>query len=125
MEERVLRRNHRYLGITLVFFLFIQGGSGLLISVNELFNPPSTIDSQEMQDHSHGNPPDRPDVSTENKLSKQEHGRHGFLGRFHHSKAAAWSLYRIIIGSGLMAMLFSGTTIFIKTQSRSRKIIPK
>jgi len=121
MKESDLRKYHRYLGITLVLFLLVQGGSGILLSMEELFDSGDT-ETRELPGELQGHRTNYSGTEVENGQGGHGPDKHGLLGRIHHEEGAVWNLYRILIGSGLLVMLFTGTAIFIKIESRLKKI---
>lgn len=115
MKESTLRKFHRSLGITLAFFLLAQGGSGLLLSVASLLRP--ATDAAVTAPHHHALSEKDEDTHLEDEAA----ARHGVLGRIHHSRGPGWNLYRIAVGLGLMAMIGSGTTVFLLSRARTRR----
>jgi hypothetical protein len=107
MKESFIRKWHRSLGILLALFIILQTGSGFLISLGELSVPHShTQDDNNAS--SHGN--------NEGESLWQE-----ALEFIHHGAGTAGSLYRILIGIGLLWMAVSGSMIFFKIKARSKK----
>ena len=105
MTESKLRKFHRTAGIVLAFFIFLQGGTGLFITFLEM---------SENNENSH-------DVKT-GELQKEEESAIIESLEFIHKKGGTWgAVYRIIVGVGLLGMVISGTTIFLKIHARSRK----
>ena len=101
MEELKLRNLHRTAGIVLAFFLFLQGGTGLILTFLEMGESPEAIASE----------------SHEGKDSALEEA----LEFIHKKGGTVGDLYRIIIGGGLLFMVISGTSIFMKIKARSKK----
>lgn len=122
MKESELRKYHRYLGISLALFLLLQGGSGLLISLGQLFH---------FHVHAHGTANTHYDESEREhigedsfamQVEKQEESEdHGVLGLLHHKEHTFMNFYRVVVGTSLMLMIFSGMAIFIKIQNRAKK----
>lgn len=112
MKEITLRKTHRNLGITLALFLLLQGGSGLLLSGEEMLGP----ETRTMAGEARGTFSEPAPVVTH---GEQRLDRHGLVGKLHHSKGTLWNLYRLVVGSGLMAMLASGVAIFLKSRART------
>ena len=107
MKESILRRWHRSLGILLALFIILQTGSGFLISLGELSVPHSHA-LEDTHASSHGN-------------NEGESLWHEGLEFIHHGAGTAGSLYRILIGIGLLWMAVSGSMIFLKIRARSKK----
>lgn len=120
MKEGDLRKYHRYLGITLALFLLLQGGSGILLSLEELFESGDT-GTRELHEI-RGYQDNHSGTEVENNPEEPGQDKHGLPGRIHHEEGAVWNLYRILIGSGLLVMIFTGTAIFIKVESRLKKV---
>ncbi|HSH13154.1 MAG TPA: hypothetical protein VLA15_05380 [Desulfurivibrionaceae bacterium] len=121
MKENVLRKTHRNLGITLAFFLLLQGGSGLLLSASELFEP--SVRTVVPAAHGHNGEENTPpaDTGPQGPDAKTEEARHGLLGRLHHGQGTLWNLYRLAVGSGLVVMLASGTAIYLISRARQKQ----
>lgn len=119
MKEITLRKTHRNLGITLALFLLLQGGSGLLLSGEEMLGP----ETRTMAGEAHGHAGEARGTFSEPAPvvthGEQRLDRHGLVGKLHHSKGTLWNLYRLVVGSGLMAMLASGVAIFLKSRART------
>jgi hypothetical protein len=107
MKESVLRRWHRNLGILLALFIILQAGTGFLISLGE-FSALHSNGHEDTHASSHGN-------------NEGESLWHEGLEFIHHGAGTAGSLYRILIGIGLLWMAVSGTIIFFKIRTRSKK----
>ena len=107
MKESVLRRWHRSLGILLALFIIFQTGSGFLISFGE-FSAPHSHAHEDAHASSHGN-------------NEGESLWHEGLEFIHRGAGTAGSLYRILIGIGLLWMAVSGSMIFFKISTRSKK----
>lgn len=45
---------------------------------------------------------------------------HGILGQIHHKDGTIWHIYRILVGTGLMAQLVTGIVVFMKIEGRRR-----
>ncbi|MBI5558049.1 MAG: hypothetical protein HY885_10450 [Deltaproteobacteria bacterium] len=112
MQENDLRKIHRNLGIFLALFLFLQGGSGLLIAAGELFG----FDHHEGAPQAHHAGQD----SYPGEAGERAEEEHGLLGQIHHKDAAIWHIYRILVGTGLMAQLITGIVVFMKIEGRRR-----
>ncbi|MGD2125748.1 MAG: hypothetical protein PVG99_06680 [Desulfobacteraceae bacterium] len=105
MKEAQLRKWHRRIGITLSLFIILQAGSGLLISLSNLSIP-----------HTH--------AQTESVALHERNGEGEALWDqtlefIHHGGGGSGTLYRILLGVGLVAMALSGSLIFFKIRARS------
>jgi hypothetical protein len=119
MKESVLRKTHRNLGIILAFFLLLQGGSGLLLSATELFEPtPAAV--PEAHGHAEEDSAQPAETGSPEPGAKTEETRHGLLGRLHHGQGTLWNLYRLAVGSGLLVLLASGTAIYLANRARQK-----
>jgi hypothetical protein len=107
LKEAYLRRWHRNLGILLALFIILQAGSGLLISLGE-FSVPHTHANEEV----YGSP---------QKYEEAESLWYKSLEFIHHGRGTIGSIYRILVGIGFVGMAVSGSMIFFKIRSRSRK----
>lgn len=120
MKEITLRKTHRTLGLTLALFIFLQGGSGLLLTAGELLKAGSGTTAGESHGHAEGN---HPVVSAPADFDRQgpdlRDERHGLVGRLHHGEGVLWNLYRLVVGFGLLGMLASGVAIFLKSRARN------
>ena len=126
MKEAELRKWHRYMGITLAIFLILQAGSGLLISLGHLTIPHSHAHSEvagphenryehtKQKDHSHGEPiPSMHQKAKQRPLSQT-------IGAIHHGGGFIGTLYRILLGVGVLGQTIMGGFIFFKMQQRSK-----
>lgn len=119
MKESDLRKIHRHLGIILALFLFLQGGSGMLLTLGELFTP-KHAHSNTTDDHHEGLTMDDSSLTKVKNQSRDE--EHGIIGQIHHKEGTVWSFYRVLVGSGLLAMVFSGVIIFIPTRIEQKRL---
>ncbi len=107
MKEADLRKLHRTMGIIFAAFIILQAGSGLLISVGELF-----------VSHSHAHEDSIiPHVDKEDGESQL---RHGIIGLVHHGAGPIGGIYRIVLSLGLLGMAVSGTRIFLMIRARRK-----
>jgi hypothetical protein len=120
MKEITLRKTHRNLGLTLAFFLLLQGGSGLLLTVGEMFATETGTITGESHGHTEevGEGLPAPETSGQPDPDRPAE-RHGLVGRLHHGKGVIWNLYRLVVGGGLLALLASGVAIFLKGRART------
>ncbi len=106
MKELNLRKWHRNLGIVLAFFIILQAGSGLLLSLGDIETP-----------HSHEQP------SSTAGPGHHEEGNTmwgDLLAFMHHGGGAVGIAYRLLLGLGLLGLTISGGMIFIKVRARAR-----
>jgi hypothetical protein len=108
MKEYNLRRWHRSMGITLALFIMAQGGSGFLISLSGLSTPHS---------HAHSESVAPPPSSDEHEASIW----HRLIGFIHYGDGAVGSVYRILVGTGIVGMALTGSAIFFKSRTRFKK----
>jgi hypothetical protein len=107
MKEVNLRTWHRCIGIILALFVILQAGSGLLISLGDL--SPS-------QSYAHSEP-----AVSSGGHEEEEAPWHEAIEFIHHGAGPAGTLYRIIIGIGILWMAISGGLIFFQIRARSTK----
>jgi hypothetical protein len=117
MKESELRKIHRYIGVILALFLLLQGGSGMLIALGELFGPHYAHSDTTDGHHEEVNLSDSHALHSED-LDKNK--KHGIIGQIHHSNGTVWHFYRVLVGIGVVVMVFSGVILFIKIQHRSK-----
>lgn len=120
MKESVLRKAHRNLGIILAFFLLLQGGSGLLLSASELFEPTARTAVPEAHGHAEEERAQPAETGPPGPGARTEEAKHGRLGRLHHGQGTLWNLYRLAVGSGLLVLLASGTAIYLVSRARQK-----
>ena len=102
-----LRTWHRRIGIILALFIILQAGSGLLIGIGDL--SPS-------QSYAHTEPATSSEGSEEEELPW-----YGALEFIHHGAGLLGTLYRMIVGIGILWMTVSGSLIFFQMRKRSKK----
>ena len=105
MKESTLRKWHRSVGISVVLFMFLQAGSGFLISIGILSMP-----------HAHAHEDTHAYSRRNNEGASLWHEGLEFI---HHGAGTAGSLYRILIGMSLLWMAASGSMILFKIRVRS------
>ena len=110
MKEVNLRKWHRHMGITLAFFVFLQAGSGILISLREWSVP-----------HTHADERAHTPAKAQVEHDGEESGWHQGLEFIHHGAGTLGTIYRILVGIALLWMLVSGSMIFIKMHGRARR----
>jgi hypothetical protein len=111
MKQRTLRTWHRKIGMIIALFVFLQSGSGLLITLFE-FSP---HDSQAHEDI----------LDEKQDSSIHEHKGEFFFERglafMHHGDPAFLGLYRIFLGAAIIVQTVLGAAIFLKMKALSRK----
>ena len=106
MNERDLRKWHRSFGIALAFFIIVQAGTGLLISLGELIMPHAPA-------HTH-------DTSVSPQSASEEESEWmETIEYIHQGDGIGINIYRIIIGLGLVGMAVSGSILFFKIKART------
>jgi hypothetical protein len=102
MKEVSLRLWHRHLGIILAIFIIIQAGTGLSLNLGQLSIPHT---------HEQGTP------------GTQEHSSSvtNAVMMIHHGGGLVGTIYRILLGIGILVQTVLGTLIYIRIRSRSRK----
>ncbi len=116
MKEANLRKWHRRMGITLAFFIILQAGTGLLLSLDWDSTPHSHANTQHERIKESGE-------ANESLLDSHEEGSnwHEVLGFIHRGAGSIMNLYRIFLGIGILAMAITGSTIFFMIRARSKK----
>ena len=108
MRESDLRKWHRRMGIALGLSIILQAGSGLLISLGEF---------QARHSHAHGEA-----VVEEIRHHDDERSLwHESVEFIHHGGGALGAVYRLLLGTGMVGMVVSGSMIFFKVRARTRK----
>ncbi len=107
MKEANLRKWHRNLGILIALFIMIQTGSGFIISLGQLSVPHSHADQTTHESNHNGG--EAPSFWNES------------LTFLHHGGGAMGTIYRLLLGVGMMAMAVSGSMIFFRIRARARK----
>ncbi|MEW6520162.1 MAG: hypothetical protein AB1461_12190 [Thermodesulfobacteriota bacterium] len=118
MKESDLRKFHQLLGIAFALFFLLQGGSGLLLALGELFeadeyapgySAPRAGEHEEQAGHE------------EDGEVEEEHGEHGIIGQIHHREATVWHVYRVLVGTALLVQLIAGLAIFARIRARQKR----
>ncbi len=108
MQEKVLRKWHRNMGIILALFIILQAITGLLITVDDLEIPLT---------HAHENiAQDSPGHQVSKSLNYQR-----IVWTIHHGGGSIGVVYRILLGIGMVGMAVSGSMIYLKIRKRTRK----
>jgi len=107
MKEKDIRSFHRNLGIILAFFIVIQAGSGLFITIDELSAPHS---------HSSEQTADQAETGHNQNVSTVQ----AFLSLIHHGGGVIAAWYRIFLCIGIVTMALSGAVIYLKIRARTR-----
>jgi uncharacterized iron-regulated membrane protein len=88
MVEASLRKWHRWMGISLAVFIFLQALSGLVLNLEDLFEIAAVT---------------------------------GWSNVLHRGGSDFGTVYRTLLGLGLIGMAVSGSLIFYKIWQRTRK----
>jgi hypothetical protein len=107
MKEADLRRWHRALGIIVALFIILQAGSGFFLSLSDL-----------SASRTHGH------EETYGTGHAQEEGDslwHDALGFVHLGGGTIGTVYRLLLGFGIVVTAVSGGMIFFKIRARSKK----
>ena len=107
MDEIQLRKLHRRIGITLALFIILQAGSGLIISISELVTS---------HNHAHNDMPE-----SHRHQSENESMWHEMLEFVHHGAGTFGIAYRILVGTGTLAVTVAGCIIFLKMKARYKQ----
>lgn len=100
MQEINVRKLHRRLGIVLALFLILQGISGLLFSLRDFLHQVVTTGPQGYQ-------------------GGVFWGK--VMGTLHYGLGPVGSIYRLLLGFGLVVMAVSGAVIFLKIRARTAR----
>lgn len=135
MNQIYLRKSHKTIGVVLVVFIFLQAGSGLLLSFSVNHSHAHT-DAFKMPDNHEEKPElllrektldSAKDIAVVNTVEAvvHEHGdeandKQGMLQLVHHGGGFLGSIYRIILASGFLFMAFSGSLIFYLNRKAMR-----
>jgi phosphotransferase system glucose/maltose/N-acetylglucosamine-specific IIC component len=106
MREKVLRKWHRHISMALVLFIIAQVVTGILLSMGQITG--EHVHNQEY----HGDLPDH-------------HERivfsHPVLKFVHHGGGTIGMAYRLLVGTGLLWIIFTGGMIFLKELKRKQE----
>ncbi|OIP87252.1 MAG: hypothetical protein AUK24_09765 [Syntrophaceae bacterium CG2_30_49_12] len=106
-KESDLRKWHRVLGISLVLFVIMQAGSGLLITIDELGTGGS---------HSQVHSESISGIDAEGEESPWSE-----VLKFVHHRDGLWGfVYRILVGTGTLGMAITGSMIFMRIRARKK-----
>ena len=108
ITESTLRKWHRIMGIFLAVFIFIQVGSGTLLTLSQ-WSVAHTHANSGTSDNGHGH--------EEGAKSLLKMG----LRIVHHGAGTGGDVFRLITGFGVLGMAASGSMIFFKIRVRTRK----
>ncbi len=103
MKEMDLRKYHRIFGVILSFFIILQAGSGLLLTVVEYEEAKAYAD-MEYSEETHDE--ESPFIEALEVL----HEKGGVVG----------FVLRLVVGAGLVMMASSGILIFFKIKARQK-----
>jgi len=90
------------MGIALAVLIILQAGTGLILTLGSLSEPYAHAHS-ESADNNH-----------------EESMWEDALETIHHGGGAIGTVYRIVVGAGLLGMAVSGVTIFSKIKARTK-----
>jgi hypothetical protein len=138
MNQLYFRKLHITVGIISAFFILLQSGTGLLLSLRGLSVPHShahtepviTEDDHKKTLHEHEDESgpgsaqhihDDETVVTEHTHEGGDSLWHRSLGGAHHGGGIIGSIYRILLGIGLTFLALSGSTIFYLTRKMMKK----
>jgi len=124
VQEKDLRKWHRYLGISLALFLILQAVSGLSISLGHL----TAGHEHEKPVHSHSNDKKTGhDSHVYNNAEKRaSDGKSalspttGILEALHHGGGVAGSVYRVLLAVGILLQTLTGGLIFFISRGRPK-----
>ena len=115
MKEANLRKWHRGLGIILAFFVILQAGSGLLITIADIEMPHShSSDEMAALGTSHGE-------GGEGNHDEEHSAFMKFLSFIHRGAGSIGVIYRILLGIGLLFMAVTGAFIYFQIKARTRR----
>jgi hypothetical protein len=123
MKQAGLRKFHRQLGIALAFFLIVQTGTGLLLSINELGESHGDEIAAEKGEH-RGNAPGDREVARSARDTDPTAWDQALM-TVHHGGGPAGAIYRIILAIVVLAQILLGILIFSGMRSRSRASRPR
>lgn len=132
MKEITLRKIHRTMGVILAVFIILQAGTGFIFAVGALLKSFDKVEKENTEQVQAKDTDDDDDGIKENSgkgsnndddsSSKEKALSFEDILRFIHMKGGpAGAVYRIILCSGLLGMVFSGFIIFLKIQGRTKK----
>ena len=107
MKEVDLRKWHRTIGIIVALFIVLQGGSGFLLSLNDLPAP---------RIHTHEEA-----YSTGHDHEEGDSLWHDALEFVHLGGGTIGTVYRLLLGFGIAVTAVSGGMLFFKIRARSKK----
>ena len=107
MKESDLRKLHRTLGIVLAVFIVLQAGSGFLISVSQM-------SVSHIHAHEKSHPPGHGHEEGESLW-------HESMEFIHHGGGTIGTIYRLVVGIGMLVMAVTGSMIYFEIRARFRK----
>lgn len=115
MKEKNIRKYHGRLGMILSIFIIIQVGSGTLIAFITLI---------EQKPHIHN---DYSGIEVQDKKNNDNNPNHeeSLIEIIHHHGIPILQLLRVFLGTGLLLMVISGTTIYFMVRIRKKKLSEK
>jgi hypothetical protein len=115
VKEVFIRKWHRRMGICLALLIFLQAGTGLLLTVGERIAPDSHAHADAgLSNTEEGHHRDVQDIVTAAE-------RHGIIGEIHHGGGWPGFIYHLVVGFGAIGMVGSGSAIFLKGKARTRR----
>ncbi len=91
-----------------------------MLSVEELFehSPESiaAVSGEQHGDYEKAAPGGK--TYSANTTQGQEREEEGIVEQIHRENEPIWDIYRIVLGLGLLGMIFTGVPIFLKVQAR-------
>ena len=127
MNQLYLRKLHKTIGIVLAFFIFLQAGSGLLLSfsvshshahTDAVIVPDKQVEKSDIMSKEKDIQVGK-DLAVEKSKTSPVHNHEdepsthqGILQRVHHGGGSLGSIYRILLAAGFLFMALSGSLIF-------------
>jgi len=111
MKEADLRSLHRAVGIIVAVFIIFQAGSGFVLSLGGL--PIGSTDAHEEA------------LNTGHAHEEGESVWHDALEFIHLGGGIVGTIYRLLLGLGIVATAVSGGMIFFSVRARKKKLKDK
>ncbi len=130
MNQLNLRRMHRAAGLISAFFILLQSGTGIFLSLRGLSVSSSHAHSEPLTvspDHEKEQSTDMQQKPGESSVTDQHVRVTGVAlwqkisADLHHGGGFLVSVYRILLGVSLIFMALSGSTIFYLTRKTTKK----
>ena len=110
MQEKDLRKWHRNLAIIFVTFIIAQSVTGLLITLVELGAPHSLAHKEAIPAH----------INNKKAQAEEENVLDTLLASLHHGGGIIGTVYRIILGLGMLGVAGTGYLIYLKVRARAK-----